>query len=279
MIKGDYIEYEFDLFSIEKENVVENFKKIFGEIITKKGLNYEIYELNDSKMMGGSSSTFPYNKFEDTIDILVGKKKELSVNSKGIYELLFSDFKGTLENQYAKTLLKQAETTDGYYEDVINAAKKRIEDKDLDAEKASTPAVEQEITPAPAVEQQIVPTLEPAVAVEQEITPTPALEPQITPTPAVEEEITPAPAVEQEITPTPEPTLVVEKEITPTPEPAVAVEQQLTPDNETARASTIELGTPVEINDDEIVKSSIIRIKLIVQHKKNLLQLEDIKKG
>ena len=36
MIKGDYIEYEFDLYSIKNEDVIENFKKRFGSIITKK---------------------------------------------------------------------------------------------------------------------------------------------------------------------------------------------------------------------------------------------------
>ena len=76
MIKGDYIEYEFDLFSVDKEDVVGNFKKVFGEIILKKGLHYEIYEVDNEKMTGGSASTFPYNKFEDAVDVLLGKKKD-----------------------------------------------------------------------------------------------------------------------------------------------------------------------------------------------------------
>jgi len=106
MIKGDYIEYEFDLYSIKNEDVIENFKKRFGSIITKKGLHYEIYEIGNDKMSGGSGSTFPYNKFEETLDTLLGKKNELSNNSKTLYDSLFSDFKGALENDAAKNNLE-----------------------------------------------------------------------------------------------------------------------------------------------------------------------------
>jgi hypothetical protein len=105
MIKGDYIEYEFDLYSIKNEDVIENFKKRFGSIITKKGLHYEIYEIDNDKMSGGSESTFPYNKFEETLDILIEKKNELSNDSKTLYESLFSDFKDALENNIAEKKL------------------------------------------------------------------------------------------------------------------------------------------------------------------------------
>jgi hypothetical protein len=109
MIKGDYIEYEFDLYSIKNEDVIENFKKRFGSIITKKGLHYEIYEIDNDKMTGGSGSTFPYNKFEETLDTLIGKKNELSDNSKKLYDSLFSNFKGASENDIAKNNLENSD--------------------------------------------------------------------------------------------------------------------------------------------------------------------------
>jgi hypothetical protein len=131
MIKGDYIEYEFDLLSIKGENVTDNFKKTMGNQLTTMGLNYEIYEMNDDGMKGGSAiSTFPYNKFEQAVDTLLGKKRELSLNTKNIYKSLFSEFDGTLEEKYAHKLLEHVEKTDGYYGDSIDAAKKWLKNKE-----------------------------------------------------------------------------------------------------------------------------------------------------
>jgi hypothetical protein len=77
MIKGDHIEYEFDLMNISGVDVIENFKQIFGTKLTNMNINYEIHEITSDKMTGGdgSISTFPYNKFEEAVDNLVGKKR------------------------------------------------------------------------------------------------------------------------------------------------------------------------------------------------------------
>jgi len=129
MIKGDYIEYEFDLFSIKNEDVIENFKKRFGSIITKKGLHYEIYEIGNDKMSGGSASTFPYNKFEETLDTLLGKKNELSNNSKTLYDSLFSNFTGVLENDVAKKKLENNEISSESEEQPEEKTEENVEDK------------------------------------------------------------------------------------------------------------------------------------------------------
>lgn len=129
MIKGDYIEYEFDLYSIKNEDVIENFKKRFGSIITKKGLHYEIYEIDNDKMTGGTASTFPYNKFEETLDTLLGKKNELSNDSKTLYDSLFSNFTGPLENDVAKKKLENNEIPSESEEDAEERTEEDTEDK------------------------------------------------------------------------------------------------------------------------------------------------------
>jgi len=126
MIKGDHIEYEFDLMNISGVDVIENFKQIFGTKLTNMNINYEIHEITSDKMTGGdgSISTFPYNKFEEAVDNLVGKKKESSLNSHTLYDLLFSDFKRSAQVNVGEKIPEKAQN-DGYYENVIKNTKNK----------------------------------------------------------------------------------------------------------------------------------------------------------
>ena len=211
MIKGDYIEYEFDLYSIKNEDVIENFKKRFGSIITKKGLHYEIYEIDNDKMSGGSASTFPYNKFEETLDTLLGKKNELSNDSKTLYDSLFSDFKGALENDIAKN---------------------NLENNDLSTQNEETLKAES-FLPEEKVEEN------PLVDVEEK----------------TGESIEDKPEEDVEDKP--------EENVEDKPEEDVEDKPE----------------EDVEDKPEEDAIKTIIHVKLIVQHMKKLIDLEDIKKG
>jgi hypothetical protein len=85
----------------------------------------------EEKMTGGEPdfSTFPYNKFEEAVDNLVGKKKESSSNSRTLYDLLFSDFKRSAQVNVGEKLPEKAQN-DGYYENIIKNTKKKSEKED-----------------------------------------------------------------------------------------------------------------------------------------------------
>jgi len=217
MIKGDYIEYEFDLYSIKNEDVIENFKKRFGSIITKKGLHYEIYEIDNDKMTGGSGSTFPYNKFEETLDTLLGKKNELSNNSKNLYDSLFSNFKGASENDIAKN---------------------NLENSDLSTQNEEALKTEPFLSEEKLEQNPVVDSGE-----------------------DVEED-----AEEN-----------VEEDVEEDTEEDDFVEDKTEEDAEDKTEEDAEEDT--EDKTEENTMKTIIHVKLIVQHMKKLIDLEDIKKG
>jgi hypothetical protein len=85
--------YYFDLYPIEQEDVVENFKTRMSEITTKLELKYEIFVDNDNEngetnigtpmmMGGGFESTFPYNMFETILNYVNDAKSKVSESSQ-----------------------------------------------------------------------------------------------------------------------------------------------------------------------------------------------------
>ena len=255
MIKGDYIEYEFDLYSIKNEDVIENFKKIFGSIISKKGLHYEIYEIDSEKMTGGSASTFPYNKFEETADILLGKKNEISNNSKSLYESLFSDFKCTLENDNPEKLLKQTETEKGYFEQPINMVKNYLKIEEQPEEKTEEQTEEQ---PEEKTEEQ------PEEKTEEKTEEQPEEKTEEQPEEKTEEQ--PEEKTEEQ------PEEKTEEKIDEQPEEKTEEQTEEQTEEKT------EEQTEEKIDEQDVLKT-IIRVKLIIQHMKKIIELEDIKKG
>ena len=237
MIKGDYIEYEFDLFSIKNEDVIENFKKRFGSIITKKGLHYEIYEIGNDKMSGGSASTFPYNKFEETLDTLLGKKNELSNNSKTLYDSLFSNFTGPLEN------------------DVV--AKKKLENNEIPSESEDKPEEKTEEKPEEKTEEDAED--KPEEKTEENV--------EEKPEEKTEENVEEKPEEKTEEK--------TEENVEEKPEEKTEEDAEDKPEEKTEEDAEED---PEDKPEEETTKT-IIRVKLIVQHMKKLIDLEDIKKG
>lgn len=137
MANPNSIEFEFDLLALDGDNAIENFKNLFGKKLKELGLNYEIFNLNDSKMTGGggggaidsgSSSTYPYNMFENFMDTIFKKKHDIKAESSTMYDMLFRNFKGHAEEDYTKKMLEVASAENGYYINTADQSKQILED-------------------------------------------------------------------------------------------------------------------------------------------------------
>ena len=135
MANPNSIEFEFDLLALDGDNAIENFKNLFGKKLKELGLNYEIFNLNDSKMTGGggaidsgSSSTYPYNMFENFMDTIFKKKHDIKAESSTMYDMLFRNFKGHAEEDYTKKMLEVASAENGYYINTADESKQILED-------------------------------------------------------------------------------------------------------------------------------------------------------
>lgn len=136
MANPNSIEFEFDLLALDGDNAIENFKNLFGKKLKELGLNYEIFNLSNPKMTGGgggaidsgSSTTYPYNMFENFMDTIFKKKHDIKAESSNIYDMLFRDFKGHAEESYAKKLFEVASSENGYYLNAAEESKKILEE-------------------------------------------------------------------------------------------------------------------------------------------------------
>uniref|UniRef100_A0A6C0B2L6 Uncharacterized protein n=1 Tax=viral metagenome TaxID=1070528 RepID=A0A6C0B2L6_9ZZZZ len=158
MTKPNSIEFEFDLLALDGENAIENFKTLFGKKLKELGLNYEIFNLSDPKMTGGggsidsgSSNTYPYNMFENFMDTVFKKKHDIKAESSNIYDMLFRDFKGHVEEDYTKKLIDITSAENGNFIDTADQSKKILEetlptDEDINAQSAE---VNPTLAPAP----------------------------------------------------------------------------------------------------------------------------------
>jgi hypothetical protein len=162
MANPNSIEFEFDLLALDGDNAIENFKNLFGKKLKELGLNYEIFNLSDPKMTGGgkaidsgSSSTYPYNMFENFMDTIFKKKHDIKAESSSIYDMLFRDFKGHAEEDYAKKMFEVTSAENGYY---INTAEesKKILDKSLPSvdEANAAPKVENALSVPPVLNKE-----------------------------------------------------------------------------------------------------------------------------
>jgi len=136
MVKPNSIEFEFDLLALDGDDAIANFKNLFGKKLKDLGLNYEIFNLTDSKMSGGaiesgSSSTYPYNMFENFMDTMFKKNNDIKAEGSTIYDMLFRDFKGRAEEDYTKKMFEITVLENGYHNDVVNASKQLLEHEDL----------------------------------------------------------------------------------------------------------------------------------------------------
>jgi len=78
--------YYFDLYPIEQEDVIENFKNRIDKITSKLELKYDIHfedetnlNMGASKMMGGgdADSTYPYSMFENIFNYISNAKAKV----------------------------------------------------------------------------------------------------------------------------------------------------------------------------------------------------------
>jgi hypothetical protein len=83
--------YYFDLYPIEQEDVIENFKNRIDKITSKLELKYDIHfedetnlNMSASKMMGGgdTGSTYPYSMFENIFNYISNAKAKVIGNSQ-----------------------------------------------------------------------------------------------------------------------------------------------------------------------------------------------------
>lgn len=135
MTNPNSIEFEFDLLELDGENAIENFKTLFGKKLKELGLNYEIFNLSNSKMTGGggaidsgSSNTYPYNMFENFMDTVFKKKHDIKAESSSIYDMLFRDFKGHAEEDYAKKMFDITSAENGNYINTAEQSKKILDE-------------------------------------------------------------------------------------------------------------------------------------------------------
>jgi len=138
MVKPNSIEFEFDLLALDGDDAISNFKNLFGKKLKELSLNYEIFNLSDSKMRGGggaiesgSSSTYPYNMFENFMDTMFKKKHDIKAEGATIYDMLFRDFKGHAEEDYTKKLFEIASSENGYNNNIVNKSKQLLLQEDL----------------------------------------------------------------------------------------------------------------------------------------------------
>jgi hypothetical protein len=138
MVKPNSIEFEFDLLALDGDDAISNFKNLFGKKLKELSLNYEIFNLSDSKMRGGgaaiesgSSSTYPYNMFENFMDTMFKKKHDIKAEGATIYDMLFRDFKGRAEEDYTKKLFEITSLENGYHNDIANKSKQLLGEEDL----------------------------------------------------------------------------------------------------------------------------------------------------
>jgi hypothetical protein len=81
---------EFDLFKIKDVNVFDILKNKVESKFREHNIKYDIKLIDDSEMVGGSNSTYPYSHFEDTIDSIIGKKQENKTEREDMFKFLFS---------------------------------------------------------------------------------------------------------------------------------------------------------------------------------------------
>uniref|UniRef100_A0A6C0B6K7 Uncharacterized protein n=1 Tax=viral metagenome TaxID=1070528 RepID=A0A6C0B6K7_9ZZZZ len=128
MEKPNSIEFEFDLLALDGENAIDNFKNLFGKKLKELGVNYEIFNLSDKKVGGGaidsgSSSSYPYNMFEGFMDTVFKKNHDIKAESSNVYDMLFRDFKGHSEEDYAKKMFAVTSLENGYFGNTVADSK------------------------------------------------------------------------------------------------------------------------------------------------------------
>ena len=144
MLNTGNSEYEIDLLDVEGENVLDNLKKRLDAIATESKIHYEIHVIDEGKMKGGNSegairtNTFPYNVFENTVNQFLNQKTELNEKRKGLYEMLFGDQKNAPDKQYTKALFDNTARENGFTNDDIKKAEKKLMKSDVKTDIVST---------------------------------------------------------------------------------------------------------------------------------------------
>lgn len=88
---------EFNLYKIKDVDVFAVFKKNIETKLRENNIKYDIKIVDEGEMLGGSSNaTYPYIFFEETIDTIVGNKKENKTERQDMLKFLFS---GVSENK------------------------------------------------------------------------------------------------------------------------------------------------------------------------------------
>ena len=154
MIKGDYVEYVFDLQNIKGENVINLFNDRIGKILVNMGLHYEIEEVkNDEddnksdtaeksikeleKITGGGrpfKKTFPYRGFDSFVNALLSAKTQISEERENSFRDLFKNINEeayinkTSEN-FTKQMVNETAKENGIYYDIANKVPK-VDDTD-----------------------------------------------------------------------------------------------------------------------------------------------------